>query len=1176
MAHSSLFVRLPTASAYPASRFSPPSGDELDALRGAVAVVDERWEVVRWNRAMVELTRIARQEAIGGTFWSCALWAQTPAVERALRQVMRTRLPYDGPPLRGKGDTLSLVSARPLGDTMLLLEVEPAATAATAATADRDTRSAREARALAEIVRRMNQSLELDRIFQLIARYAAELLGGQVARLGLVDGDEFVIVADVGEPACTGARAPLDQAFAGRCVLDRRPMHTRDLRADPTPYAWSIANAPSGLHVNAVAAPLLINDRAIGAIFVARNEERDFDTRDEELLLALGDHAAVAIENARLFRAAARTTRHASILAASARSLALNVTPRAMYADVARIARTSLGADGVGIFLADPSMGEMERVYGEGTGADLRINPANFWEAPAGRALSSGIAEFCTDIDERAFGSIVDQLRGLGIASAAFIPLLVEGRPRGLLSLRFLKRQAFDVEQQLLLSDFGMHAAVAMRNALLFADLERRAARLTAIAQVQQAMSAAVSLDEVYAEIYRAVASVVDAPCFALLMFDPEMEVFFARYLVNDGAPVSCVGLPRFPLGDGSTSQAFRTGHPNIVARSRYGWTGATHELEGEGSVAVVLSAPIVHGDRVLGVLQAQSYDSDAYDWEDVDVITIVARQAGTAIANARAFEAERQEREQAKAAAEIARVALRAATVEAGAPSVLEVFDRLVSPAGAALAIVTPDGKLRVVAASGEHVRLLGADLPVPAEAGSHAALATSVSMALGADPHDLVLPLSSGDRALGVLCITLRDGVGATSRGMSAVAQLAAPVALALDTLLLREEERWQHERQRMLATAIETLQQPIVIFDRDANIRYANGATARQYGYLPEELLGMTAAALAADRVEASEAEAVHDALVRDGAWYGERAHRRRDGSSFPASIVMSPIIDADGRHVGQVASIRDLTEERRVAEQLRQSEKLAALGELVAGVAHEVNNPLTGISTFAQLLLEDQLTPEQLESVRLMKREADRAVSVIRDLLTFARKTGPRNVAIDMNALIEQTARLRAYGLRTAGVAVVMDFDPALQPVQGDDRQLQQVVLNLVVNAEHAMAGSTVRTLTLRTRGDANRVVIEVGDTGTGMSPDVQRRIFEPFFTTKAEGTGTGLGLSVSYGIVQAHGGTLTVQSAPGAGSTFRVTLPTAPHGVTLPAAVGTGIGATISDPSASTSSPVKTT
>jgi two-component system NtrC family sensor kinase len=249
---------------------------------------------------------------------------------------------------------------------------------------------------------------------------------------------------------------------------------------------------------------------------------------------------------------------------------------------------------------------------------------------------------------------------------------------------------------------------------------------------------------------------------------------------------------------------------------------------------------------------------------------------------------------------------------------------------------------------------------------------------------------------------------------------------------------------------------------------------------------------------------------------------------------------------------VSVTRDLSDERKVAEQLRQSDKMSALGELVAGVAHEVNNPLTGISAFAQLLLDEPMSADQLESVQYIKREADRAVAVVRDLLAFARKSGPRIGEIDINGIVEQTVRLRAYGLRTGNIDVQMELDPAVRRVHGDERQLQQVLLNLIVNAEQAVAAESLRRLTISTNNVSDRVCIAVSDTGPGMTPEVRTRIFEPFFTTKPEGAGTGLGLSVSYGIIQSHGGSLAVESAPGAGATFRITLPAVT--VTVPVAI----------------------
>jgi signal transduction histidine kinase len=209
-----------------------------------------------------------------------------------------------------------------------------------------------------------------------------------------------------------------------------------------------------------------------------------------------------------------------------------------------------------------------------------------------------------------------------------------------------------------------------------------------------------------------------------------------------------------------------------------------------------------------------------------------------------------------------------------------------------------------------------------------------------------------------------------------------------------------------------------------------------------------------------------------------------------------------------------------------------------------VAHELNNPLAGISAFAQLLLEEELNADQRESARLIKREADRAVGVIRDLLLFSRKAGPSTIPVDINGLVQLTLRLRAYSLRSSGVQVETYLDAELPEVSGDDQKLQQVILNLIVNAEYAMRRTATKRLIIRTAREGDSVVTEVTDTGTGMAEDTLQRVFEPFFTTKPAGEGTGLGLSVSYGIVEAHGGTITVESVPGRGTTFRILLPVA--------------------------------
>lgn len=369
------------------------------------------------------------------------------------------------------------------------------------------------------------------------------------------------------------------------------------------------------------------------------------------------------------------------------------------------------------------------------------------------------------------------------------------------------------------------------------------------------------------------------------------------------------------------------------------------------------------------------------------------------------------------------------------------------------------------------------------------------------------------------------------------------SASLALALEALLLDEDERVAREREHLLATALTTIDNPIFILDR-MGVRYANPAAAREYEWSQVELMEMQFEQLVArqeDREGMHEPDGLHESGVR----LSHDLHRRRDGSEFPAAVTISPLIGHDSELLGHVVSVRNSSVDRRLEEQLRQTEKMVALGELVDGVAHEINNPLTGISAFAQLLLEEELGDDQRESVRLIKQESDRAKAVINDLLLFARKAERGTAPVDINDVIEQTIRLLAYPLRSAGVQVDLQLDPTAPRISSDSQKLQQVLLNVIGNAEHAMSGRDERRLIVRTTHTDEQVVITAIDTGVGMTADVQRRIFEPFFTTKPDGVGAGLGLSVSYGIIHAYGGTIAVVSELDVGSTVTIVLPAAP-------------------------------
>ncbi len=226
-----------------------------------------------------------------------------------------------------------------------------------------------------------------------------------------------------------------------------------------------------------------------------------------------------------------------------------------------------------------------------------------------------------------------------------------------------------------------------------------------------------------------------------------------------------------------------------------------------------------------------------------------------------------------------------------------------------------------------------------------------------------------------------------------------------------------------------------------------------------------------------------------------------------------------------------------------ERLVKAEKLTALGELVAGVAHEINNPLAGIVGYTQLLMRRRLPPPVQKKLETISAEVERMAKIVRNLLAFARKHAPEKRLTDLNGVVEKTVELKAYHLKTSQIKVVMDLDPDLPETLLDFHRMQQVVINLISNAEQAMIearhGHTIRLTTGVVEG---RIQMRVSDDGPGIPPEIRERVLEPFFTTKKEGQGTGLGLSLCNGIVQEHGGRIRVESQPGEGATFIVDLP----------------------------------
>src|SRR5713226_6957955 len=387
----------------------------------------------------------------------------------------------------------------------------------------------------------------------------------------------------------------------------------------------------------------------------------------------------------------------------------------------------------------------------------------------------------------------------------------------------------------------------------------------------------------------------------------------------------------------------------------------------------------------------------------------------------------------------------------------------------------------------------------------------------------------------------------------GVGVRLSFVAPIELQNEVILLEplvaRESPGQTEIE--LQSVIEWLEEGVILFDAQDNIRAMNTRFEQIAGLAPEESGEFKTLEGLISRLQTHAAEpARFTARWRELARGIEGGVREEFQMMYPAPRVLEraarPILDPIGRLLGRVEIYCDLTAQRVFHSKLLQTEKLAALGQMVSGVAHELSNPLTSIAGYAHRLLVRQEFPGRAEEVRHIYQEAERASTILRQLLLNARETPPERRLVSLNQIVQRAMDLQRFSLAAERIRVEIDLDPALLFVQGDPGHLQQVLMNLVGNARQAIEqhgqGGTIRLRTKRI--GERRVLLEVADDGPGIPQAILARICDPFFTTKPVGVGTGLGLAIVLSVVREHGGQVHVLSPPQGGAVFQIEFPAA--------------------------------
>jgi len=430
------------------------------------------------------------------------------------------------------------------------------------------------------------------------------------------------------------------------------------------------------------------------------------------------------------------------------------------------------------------------------------------------------------------------------------------------------------------------------------------------------------------------------------------------------------------------------------------------------------------------------------------------------------------------------------------------------------------------------------------------------------------LGVPLIETGKTMGLVAVGNREG-GYTALHQEMLETLAPAIVQVLLRRRAEDEVRKSHDELELrvaertaavtrLAAAVESAAESVFVTDSSWQIEYANPAFYDITGYTADEIIGREMGFLRAEKEAPSVYDRSRQAAISGKPYASRYTIRRKDGTAFPVESVKSPVKNASGEIRNFVIVWRDMSEQLRLEEQLRQAHKLEAIGTLAGGIAHDFNNMLAIIMGNAELAMDDvkngDLPERNLDHIFIA---AKRGRDLVKEILTFSRKAQRERTPTDVISVLQETFKLLRSTLPTT-IKMALDIQSESGIILGDSVQVQQVLMNLSTNATHAMrkAGGTLTIrladVTFQAKdtlpdpdikpGQYLKLIVE--DTGTGMTDEVRHRISEPFFTTKKTGEGTGMGLSVVYGIVKSHNGAINVESTPGKGSTFVVYLPKA--------------------------------